>query len=273
MKIAVTGGSGFIGSAVVQAVKNAGHDPLIVDRTLGEDYDITRGGLNNVDADHVIHLAGVLGTSELFDTPHEAIDINIHGAVHVLEYCQRWKIGYTAVTLPPIFHSVYTVTKVCADGFATAWHEAFGVPVSTVRAYNVFGVGQKWGPGHPQKFLPTFATRAWMNLPLQIWGDGEQTMDVVSTTDLARMLVDATRFGDDDLFEAGCGMEISVNDFAQFVLEVTGSTAGVEHLPMRKGEIPSRIKATGIGWDKLDWRPTLDWDEVAEAIYWYKDKV
>jgi len=272
VRIAITGGSGFIGSAVVSAAKEAGHEPVIVDRSDGN--DILHRGLDvAAHVDHVIHLAGVLGTSELFDSAYNAVDVNVKGTLAVLQHCERYDQGYTVVTLPPIFPSVYTATKLCADHLARAWNNAYAVPVSFVRAYNVFGIGQKWGPGHPQKFLPTFATRAWRNEPIEIWGDGTQTMDVVSTKDLARMLVEATGYGDCDLFEAGCGEEISVIDFAEYVLHVTGSRGGITYLPMRRGEVPSRIKASGIGWEKLGWRPQLDWNEVKEAILWYKDKV
>jgi UDP-glucose 4-epimerase len=141
-----------------------------------------------------------------------------------------------------------------------------------VRAFNVFGIGQKWGPGHPQKFLPTFATKAWRGEPIEIWGDGTQTMDVIHTSDLGRMLVEATQFGDDSVFDAGCGESISVNNFANFVLEVTKSKSPVVYLPMRKGEVATRIKATGEGWDKLGWQPKLSWHKVTRAIEWYKDK-
>jgi UDP-glucose 4-epimerase len=271
VRIAITGGAGFIGTATVEAARAAGHDVQLFDRTEGHDILGDLSGLAG--ADHVIHLAGVLGTSELFETPDLAIDVNVKGTARILEWCRESGAGYTGVTLPPAFRSVYTATKLCADALTTAWHHAFGVPTSVVRAFNVYGIGQKWGPGHPQKFLPTFATRAWAGLPIEIWGDGEQTMDVVSTGDLARMLVEATGHGDDVLFDAGCGEEISVNDFANFVLKVTGSTAGVTHLPMRIGEVPSRIKATGEGWDRLDWRPKLDWAEVEQAVLWYRDKV
>jgi UDP-glucose 4-epimerase len=270
LKIAITGGRGFIGSATIEAAEAAGHEVQVFDRTDGNDILGDLAGLDG--ADHVIHLAGILGTSELFDNPEDAIEINVKGTLRVLDWCRTHSAGYTGVTLPPVFPSVYTATKTCADRFASAWHHAYNVPVSTVRAFNVFGEGQKWGPGHPRKFLPTFATRAWRGEPIEIWGDGEQTMDVVSAADLGRMLVDATRFGDDVLFDAGCGVDITVNAFAQFVLEVTGSKAGVVHQPMRIGEIPTKICASGNGWDLLDWRPKLDWDEVAQAIRWYRDK-
>jgi UDP-glucose 4-epimerase len=271
MKVAITGGRGFIGSAVTAAIAEAGHQVIPFDKVDGNDILGDLGAFEG--AEHVIHLAGVLGTAELFDTAEEAIDINVKGTVRVLNWCKDNGAGYTGVTLPPVFRSVYTATKMCADALATAWHHAYGVPVSTVRAFNVFGIGQRWGAGHPQKFLPTFATRAWQGLPLEIWGDGEQTMDVVSTRDLAHMFVEAIQYGDDVLFDAGCGEDISVNEFAAHVLHVTGSKAGVRHLPMRLGEVHSRIKAGGEGWDRLNWRPQLHWEEVNEAINWYRDKV
>jgi UDP-glucose 4-epimerase len=271
MHIAITGSRGFIGTAVASEAAARGHLVTHFDRTDGNDVlgplDALRG------ADRVIHLAGVLGTSELFDNPEEAIDVNVKGTVRILNWCRNNGAGYTGVTLPPVFRSVYTATKTCADALTTAWHHAFGLPASTVRAFNVFGIGQKWGAGHPQKFLPTFATKAWRNEPLPIWGDGLQTMDVVSTKDLARMLVDACFYDNNELFDAGCGEEISVVDFAQHVLDVTGSTAGMVHHPMRIGEVPTRIKAAGEGWDLLGWRPQFEWAEVDEAIDWYKDKV
>jgi len=83
---------------------------------------------------------------------------------------------------------------------ATAWHHAYDVGVSHVRAYNAYGPGQAYGPGHPQKILPTFARAAWEGRPIPIWGDGEQTVDLVHSDDVARMLVDALRFNDDAMF-------------------------------------------------------------------------
>lgn len=268
MRIAITGGAGFIGSATVHAAKAAGHDVTIFDRADGNDI---LGDLSALDgSDTVIHLAGVLGTSELFDTPFEAIDINITGTLRVLDWCRHNDAGYVGITLPPVFPSVYTATKRAADLFATAWNQAYQVPVSTVRAFNVFGRGQKFGPGHPRKFLPTFSVAAWRGEPIEIWGDGEQTMDVVSADDLGRMLIEATGHGDDVLFDAGCGAEISVNDFAAFVLKITGSDSEVRHLPMRRGEVPSKIRALGEGWRRLDWRPALDWEQVADAVRSYE---
>jgi UDP-glucose 4-epimerase len=143
------------------------------------------------------------------------------------------------------------------------------VPVSHVRAFNIFGPHQKVHGG-VQKIIPTFAHRAWRNEALPIWGDGTQSVDLVHAQDVARMLVDALAHGDDVVFDAGTGRDLSVNQVAAWVLELTGSRAGVVHLPMRAGEDPVAICARGEGWDRLDWFPVLDTSRFAEAVEWYK---
>lgn len=269
MRIAVTGGTGFFGRATINAAENAGHTVWAFDRTLGLDV---LGSLDALEgADTVIHLAGVLGTSELFDMPETALDVNIKGTLRILQWCRDHDARYVGVSMPDPFPSVYTATKVAARRLATAWHHAYDLPVSTVRAFNGYGPYQHYGPGHPQKILPTFARAAWERRPLPIWGDGEQTMDLVHADDVGRMLVEACAFGGDETFDAGTGVPVTVNELAEFVLEVTGSKAGVEHLPMRAGEVPVQITATGEGWDRLDWKPEFGWDRIAETVRWYRD--
>ena len=142
--------------------------------------------------------------------------------------------------------------------------------MSHVRAFNAYGPGQAHGAGHPQKIVPTFATNAWLNEPMPIWGDGEQTVDLIHTEDLGRMLVDACDHRDDVTFDGGTGVSVSVNEVAHYVIERTGSTGGIQYLPMRDGEDPTTIVAKGEGWDRLGWHPELDWDQVGETVDWYR---
>lgn len=272
-RIAVTGGSGFIGSAVVAHAEKQGHEVWAFDRADGwyiEDMAMLEQRLQG--AEVVVHLAGMLGTSELFLTPYNAIDANIKGTLNVLNWCRNNGAGYVGITMPDSsWANVYQATKLCAMRLATAWHRNYEVPVSHVRAFNVYGPGQKHGPGHPQKFLPTFATRAWAGEPLPIFGKGYQTIDPVWVGDVARMLVDATRFGDDEIFDAGTGTAVTVRTFAQAVIRMAWSKSELNFLPMRPGEEDmSIIVARGDGWDALGWQPELDWDKVQEAVNWYR---
>ncbi len=267
MKVLVTGGNGFLGQYVQDALWDAGQDAIILDRP-DSVLDI---GPSTPLADAVIHLAGVLGTAELFNDFDHAVDVNVKGTQRVLEYCRLNGASYVGITMPTVWANVYQATKLCARTLATAWHESFGVPVAHVRAYNAFGIGQKYGPGHPQKIIPTFSTLAWRGETIPIWGNGEQTVDLVSASDIASVLVQAIAFGDDEIFDAGSGREWSVNRVAQMVIQHTHSSSQVKRLPMRVGERPNtRLYAKGEGWDRLVERPEFKLDALIETINSYR---
>lgn len=272
MRIAVTGGYGFIGTATREQAAAQGHEVWPFDRSDGNDITASLHALKG--ADCVIHLAGVLGTHELFDTVQEAIDINVTGAYRIMDWCLRNEAQYVGITMPDAFPSIYTATKIASQRLATALHRSRGLRVSHVRAFNAYGPGQKHGPGHPQKIIPTFASHGWSETPVPIWGDGTQTVDLVHVDDVARMLVAATEWSHNQTFDAGTGTPVSVNQVADFVLKVTKSTAGAQHLPMRDGETPTRIVAQGEGWSYLkpNQKPFFSWEKLEETIRWYRGR-
>jgi UDP-glucose 4-epimerase len=267
MKVAVTGGHGFIGGAVVDELKAQHHSVQVLG--LEDGFDVRRPF--ELDADACIHLAGVLGTHELFDDVHNAIDVNIHGTVNVLDACVAAGARYVGITMPQVFPSIYTATKVAATRLASAYHHNYGLPVSHVRAFNAFGPGQAHGPLHPQKIVPTFAVEAWAGRPVPIWGDGTQTVDLIHTSDLAAVLCDAMAWGDDETFDGGTGTPITVNEVAGMVLQITGSKAGIKYLPMRRGEVPTHIVATHEGWDRLGWQPTFRSKDLIDTVHAYRE--
>lgn len=270
MKITVTGGKGFIGSHVARWAEQAGHEVCFFDKRDGNDI---MGDLSALDgSDAVIHLAGVLGTLELFDTVQDAIDKNITGSYRIAKWCLENNAQYTGILVPDVFPSIYCATKVAAHRLTSALHQAKGLKVSHVIAYNAHGPGQAFGPGHPQKFGPTFSINAWNNRPIPVWGDGSALVDPISVSDVARLLVDATEFSDDVVFDGGTGTAVTVREIAEFVVNLTGSTAGIEYLPMRIGETPTNVAAKGLGWDLLDWRPHFNWNHLHDTVMWYKGK-
>lgn len=267
--VTVTGGAGFIGRVVCTELRARGHQVSVFDRSHG--FDVLTEPIHACDA--VIHLAGVLGTSELFDCPETAVDVNVKGTLHVLESCRLHHARYVGITMPDSgWPSIYQATKLAATRLAEAWHHAYGTPVSHVRAFNVFGPGQH--TGSPRKIIPTFAEQGWSGRPIEVWGDGSQTVDLIHVTDVARMLVDALRFGNGETFDAGTGHAVTVNRVAEYVQTATGGRSEVAHLPMRTGETDGTdICATGEGWDLLDWRPQINLEALLDTVRSYRSAV
>lgn len=270
MKIAITGGGGFIGHATRLYAQELGHEVWTFDRADGHDILGDLDGLKGADA--VIHLAGLLGTHELFATVQDAIDVNISGSYRVMEWCLANDASYVGITMPDAFPSIYTATKIATQRLATALHHSRGLRVSHVRAFNAYGPGQKYGTGHPQKIIPTFATAAWRNEPIPVWGDGTQTVDLIHVDDIARILVKATKLTNNETVDAGTGTPHTVNQIASYVLKVTKSTASVQHLPMRDGEQPTTIVAKGEGWDLIGFKPLFTWPDLGATVRWYRGR-
>ena len=294
MKIAVTGGSGFIGSATVTNGLAKGHDIWTVDRQSGCDILKDLGALKG--AETVIHLAGVLGTAELFDDIEDAVDVNVRGAVRIMKWCMQNDAIYIGILMPDVFPSIYTATKIATQRLANALVNAGRLQVGHVRAFNAYGPRQAYGPGHPQKIVPTFAIRAWQRQPIPIWGSGQQAVDLIHSDDIGRMLIDTAvlvkRGHQNIVLDGGTGIKLSVNQVAAIVAETTGWEYTIRwdkdenrgdqtharlscaaYFPMRDGEIESQdVEAKGVGWELLDWRPRFDIDLLRETVHWYRDR-
>lgn len=275
MRLAITGGGGFIGMAAIRYAEKQGHEAWGFDLSDGNDILGSLGDLLGADA--VIHLAGKLGTHELFDEVETAIDINMTGSYRIMKWCQEHDASYVGILMPDVFPSIYTATKVGAYRIAKALQLSEGLRMAHVRAFNAYGPGQKHGPGHPQKILPTFATQAWKREKLPVFGTGHQTVDLVHVDDVGRMLVDAIFHADsfeDRVFDAGTGIPLGVSYVASGVARMTGWQGSVEsqidYLPMRKGEVETHIVATGEGWDRLEWRPRHDMQLISETVQSYR---
>jgi UDP-glucose 4-epimerase len=275
MRVLVTGGSGWIGRATAKVLETRGHEPVAFDRHTGHDVRDEVQVKEAVDSvDHVIHLAGVLGTHELFDDPTGAVEANVLGALNVTLACSTFDVPLTEITMPRVNPSLYAATKACAMDIALAYKEAGRLRCSFVRAYNAYGPGQAYGGDHPQKIVPTFATKGWAGEPLPVWGDGSLWTDLVHVDDVARMLVEAMSFGNGEVFDAGSGYPQTVLEVARKVIDLTGGRSSIQHNPHRVGERRVSTEADvarGEGWELLSgWRPVFDPTLFAEAVESYR---
>jgi nucleoside-diphosphate-sugar epimerase len=209
-----------------------------------DDAEFVKGDVRDIDAlaqvfrgaTEVYHLAAVLGTSELQESQQEAIEVNIGGTVSVLEAANRCSVQRLFYpSKPNVWSNTYTLTKVAAESFVHMWNQTGTTRISSLRYFNAYGPGQ--APRPIKKIIPAFAVQAMYGLPIEIYGDGTQVVDMVYSKDLAELTVRFTR-GEftDRIPDCGSGVSVTVNEVAASVNEFFGSEAGVRYLPMRPGE-------------------------------------
>lgn len=307
MKMAVTGGSGFIGSYVAKELAKNSEDRIFIFDTEAPRFELppnvkfVEGSVlykSQLDklfrgCEEVYDCAGVLGTHELIFQSDRAVDINIKGAVNVFQACLDQKVKRVFHPTKPLFshewENAYTITKIAAENFARMYREIFGMEITILRWMNASGPGQSIYP--VRKFLPLAICSALLGRDIEIYGDGKQTMDIVDVRDVACIAIQAVRSGlgrEDQIWEVGAGIPRSVCEVAQWILQKTKSSSSVTHLPMRPGEAlnsntyakntPELLKRIGYRLqfdlektisDAIDYYAAMDPAEIKKALNYF----
>jgi UDP-glucose 4-epimerase len=287
-KVLVTGGAGFIGSFLVEALMKRGHEVTVFDMdepkfTPGVNF--IKGDITDREAvdkavegkDVVFHYAGMLGTHETVERAHAAARINILGALNVYDAAlKHGKIKVFDVTKPNYWRNPYTITKIAAEEFGLMYRGEFGLPVVFLRYFNIFGPRQK--TDIYQKAVPTFILEALKNEPIVIYGDGSQGTDHLFVEDAieATMKVFESGLIPEKAVEIGSGVEVNVNDIAKRIIKLTGSKSEIKYIPMRRGETGhTRIQAD-ISYlsEELSFVPKHSLEEgLLKTIEYYKKRV
>lgn len=259
MRVLVTGGSGFIGTYVVENLLERGITPVIFDHAkhnnLNKDAEIFVGDTRDSTAVHeavavtdgVIHLAGVLGTSETISNPQPAVETNIIGGLNIFQAARFYdkKVSYIAVGNYWMNNS-YSITKDTVERFAWMFNRELGTKISVTRALNAYGPRQKSEP--VRKIMPNLILPALKGDDIIVYGDGSQVMDMVFVPDVADVLVRALLVDHGQYlyspvegenlapkFDIGTGRKTTVQEIAQMVVDKVGS-GRIVNVPMRKGE-------------------------------------
>jgi UDP-glucose 4-epimerase len=291
MKVLVTGGRGFIGGHVVDLLLDMDYEPVIFDRQVRfhRDCEVILGDVRDATAvteavahvDGVIHLAAVLGTQETIRIPVPAAETNVLGALNVFHAVAQYGLpcAYAAVGNHWMLNT-YSISKTCAERFAWMFNAEHGARIAVVRALNAYGprqsVAAPFGPSKVRKIMPSFVCRALTGTPIEVYGDGEQIMDMIFVRDVADVLVRAMLNGPHPggiAYEAGTGRLTTVNEIAGAVIAEVGG-GGLHHVPMRPGE-PERSTVVG---DPETLRPLFGErpelvaleDGVAETVEWFR---
>jgi UDP-glucose 4-epimerase len=282
MKILVTGGTGFAGRHLVEQLRGEGHEVSTLSLDAGEgeashvvadvcDRDAVLDVVQRFDL--VYHLAGLLGTHELLGRSHEAVRVNILGTINILDGARLSGAKVVYVGKPNLSLNTYSITKGCAEAFTTLYNHELELASVSVRWFSVYGPEQSF---HTRKAAPYFIRWALRNEPIEIWGAGNQTLDLIYVTDAiaATVRIAKEKSLEGQSIEVGSGVEISVNDLARLIIRLAGSRSEIRYLPMRPGEpLDLRVKADTRALANLGFAPQVGLEEgLAATIDWYRQQ-
>jgi UDP-glucose 4-epimerase len=296
-RVLVTGGSGFIGSFVVDQLRAAGHEAVIFDvrhsphhgqgevpTIIGDVLDLAtlRAAVRGCDA--VAHLAAAADVSEVAADREAAEQLNSRGTFNVLEaaraegvsrviyastiwvYSEAEGLVDEDVPLSPPAH-LYTATKLAGELYCRSYSELFDLDTTILR----FGI--PYGPrARPAAVVPSFVGKALRGEALSIAGTGEQTRRFVYVEDLAEGVVRALApVAANRTYNLVGSDDISIRGIADTVRELVGDVA-IEHTPGRAGDFNGGAEISGArAARELGWHPETDFrDGVARYIAWQR---
>ena len=168
--------------------------------------------------------------------------------------------------------SPYAATKAGGDRLAYSYFVTYGLPIVIVRPFNNYGPRQ-----HPEKVIPRFITQALRDESLTVHGDGHASRDWLYVDDDAEAIeaiiaadVDAVA---GEVVNVATGVDISVSDIADSVLDVLGRPASLkEHVDERPGQVDRHIGSTGKAEQLTGWRARTSFEDGLErTVEWYRE--
>ena len=304
--VLVTGGAGFIGSHLVEALLKKGYEVAVID-------DLSTGTKDNLPLDRirffegsvadarcvkaafsshkpdiVFHLAAQISVSLSVREPAFDANVNIVGSIRIMEACVQEKVKkiiYTSSggvmygetpsiiptpeTAPCAPFSPYGIAKMTGEKYLSFFEKEYGLKWTSLRYANVYGPRQN--PHGEAGVVAIFLQKMLRDQPVTINGDGEYIRDYVFVQDVVRANLLAIEEADGLALNIGTGKGISVNQLFDLLRLKTGYRQDAHHGPMRPGDLRKSILDAALAKNALQWSPTVDLAEgVSETVRYFE---
>lgn len=312
-KYLVTGGAGFIGSHLVDLLIENGHSVVVLDDLSTGRHDNIRHHSENqgmefilgsvlnealVDdavrrVDTVLHLAAAVGVDLIVERPLESLATNIRGSEIVLEKCHKYGRKVLVTSTSEIYGKntsdalheeddrilgsplktrwSYSEAKAIEEVLAHAYWRQKGLPTVIVRLFNTVGPRQV---GHYGMVVPRLVDQALRNVPLTVYGTGEQTRCFGHVADISQAIVQLldAQEAEGEVFNVGSRDEVSIKDLASKIIEVTGSSSEIVFVPYEEAyevgfeDMQRRRPDTSKIHSLLGWEPKKNLDVIIRDL-------
>lgn len=294
-RIVVTGGCGFIGSAVVTAFRRRGIHVTVVDR---EPLTTNDDGITAIEGDladpavreaavvpgtdGIVHLAALTSVLRSVEVPAKTYAENVAVTQELLELARIHSVprfilastnavvgdvGTATITenmpLQPL--TPYGATKAACEMLLSGYAGAYGLSASALRFTNVYGPGMS----HKDSFVPRLMRAALAGTGVRVYGDGLQRRDLVNLDDVVRGILLACDARHSGRAILGSGRSVSVLELIEAVREVTGAPLPVEHIPAPAGEMPAVVVDVSGSAESIGYQPSVGLTEGLTEVWKY----
>ncbi len=308
MKIAITGGAGFVGSHLAEFLLTQGHqvtclDNLItgniknIEGIIGNknfkfiEYDITKYIDLPDSVDYILHFASPASPVDFDRFPIQIMKAGGLGTLNALGLAKAKKAKFLLASSSEVYgdalinpqqedywgnvnpigpRGVYDEAKRFAEALTMAYHRQHGIDTRIARIFNTYGPRMRKDDG---RVIPNFITQALNDEPLTVFGDGSQTRSFCYVSDLIQAIYRLMLAEVNEPVNLGNPHEITIRELAEKIIGITGSKSAITFKPLPQDDPKTRRPDITRAKSLLGWQPQVTLDEgLRITIEWFKNQ-
>ncbi|MBN2200979.1 SDR family oxidoreductase [bacterium] len=304
----VTGGAGFLGSHLCEALLRRGHEVIAMDNLLTGSvdnishirsdrfsfirYDVTNYVYVDGPLDYILHFASPASPRDYLEFPIQTLKVGSLGTHKALGLAREKKAVFLLASTSevygdPLVHpqpetywgnvdpvsprGVYDEAKRFAEAITMAYHRSHGVDTRIVRIFNTYGPRMRPEDG---RAVPAFVPQALRGEPITVFGDGSQTRSFCYVTDLVDGILRLLESGIHTPVNIGNPDERTILELVHAILEITGSDSAVVHRPLPVNDPKVRQPDITLARIRLEWEPKVSLEDgLKTTIDWFRRKL